>query len=126
MPQGRVITQFPSPGTVVRREWRIRVTESLGPQNIPIPNVIGQQERTASIAIRRAGLDLGNVAHMPYSGVSVDTVIAQNPPPDATGVERPSLSLLVADAAPADTSGIVMPDLTGQMLSVASAAISHA
>lgn len=126
MPQGRVITQSPASGSVVRREWHVRVTESLGPQNIPIPNVLGEQGRAATIAIRRAGLDLGNIAHMPYAGVAVDTVIAQNPPPDAKGVERPSLSLLVADAAPADASGVVMPDLTGQILSAASAAITHA
>ncbi|HEX3435780.1 MAG TPA: PASTA domain-containing protein [Pseudacidobacterium sp.] len=126
MPEGRVITQSPAPGTVVRREWRVRVTQSLGPQRIPIPNVISQQERAATIEMRRAGLDLGNVARMPYPGVPVGAVIAQNPAPDAEGVERPSLSLLVADGAPADANGIVMPDLTGQLFSVASLAITHA
>src|SRR5215472_14939669 len=62
MPSGRVLTQSPASGTVVRHEWRVRITESLGPERVPIPNVIGEQERAATISIRRAGFDLGNVA----------------------------------------------------------------
>lgn len=126
MPAGRVLTQAPAPGTVVRREWRLRVTQSLGPQRIPIPNVVGLPERAATIAIRRAGLDLGNVARMPDADASEGAVIAQNPAPDAEGVESPSMSLLVADTANAPANSIVMPDLTGQLFPVAAAAISRA
>ncbi|HTZ89860.1 MAG TPA: PASTA domain-containing protein [Alloacidobacterium sp.] len=126
MPSGRVLTQAPASGTVVRREWHVRITQSLGPQRMAIPNVIGQPERTATIAIRRAGLDLGDIAHMPYSGASPGAVIAQNPAPDAEGVERPTISLLVADAAPTATNGIVMPDLTGQVFATAAAAVTRA
>jgi|SRR5579885_67195 beta-lactam-binding protein with PASTA domain len=126
MPEGRVLTQAPAPGTVVRREWRIRVTQSLGPQRIPIPNVIGQQERTAIIEMRRDGLDLGNVARMPFAGAPEGTVIAQNPTPNAEGLERPSLGLLLSDGPPHDMNGYVMPDLTGQMGAAAVAAITRA
>lgn len=126
MPAGRVLAQAPAPGTVVRREWRLRVTQSLGPQRLAIPNVIGQPERAATIAIRRAGLDLGNVARMPYVGIPEGAVIAQNPAPDAEGVERPSMSLLVADAANAAADGVVMPDLTGQLFPAAAAAVTRA
>ncbi len=126
MPSDRVLTQSPASGTIVRREWHVRVTQSLGPQKMAIPNVTGQQERAATIAIRRAGLDLGNVAHMPYAGAFVGAVIAQNPAPDAEGVERPSLSLLVADATSTNVDGIVMPDLTGQFFTVAASAATRA
>ena len=51
IPTGRVLTQSPASGTVVRREWHVRITESLGPQRIAIPNVIGQYERAATISI---------------------------------------------------------------------------
>lgn len=126
MPADRVLTQFPAAGTVVRREWHVRVIQSLGPQRMAIPNVLGQQERAATIAIRRAGLDLGNVAHMPYPNTAEGTVIAQNPAPDAEGVERPSLSLLVADSPAANINGMIMPDLTGQLFPAAAFAITHA
>jgi len=126
MPEGRVLTQSPASGTVVRREWHVRVTQSLGPQRMAIPNVLSQPERAATIAIRRAGLDLGNVARMPYPNTSTGTVIAQNPAPDAEGVERPSLSLLVADVPALNADGVVMPDLTGQLFSAAASAVTHA
>lgn len=126
MPSGRVLTQSPASGTVVRREWHVRVTQSMGPQRMAIPNVIGQPERAAMIAIRRAGLDLGNVARMPYAGAPAEAVIAQNPAPDAEGVERPSISLLVADADAAAPEGVVMPDLTGQVLATAASAVTRA
>ena len=126
MPAGRVLTQYPASGTVVRREWHIRITQSLGPQRMAIPNVVGQPERAATISIRRAGLDLDNLAHMPYAGSQTGTVIAQNPAPDAEGVERPTLSLLVADPLTARTDGLVMPDLTGQMFASAAFAVAQA
>jgi eukaryotic-like serine/threonine-protein kinase len=125
MPSGRVLVQSPAEGTIVRREWHLRVTQSLGPQRMAIPNVIGQQERTATIAIRRAGLDLGNVARMPFAGAPADAIIAQNPAPDAEGIERPSISLLVADAAPASIDGVVMPDFTGQVFATAAAMVTR-
>lgn len=126
MPADHILAQVPAAGTIVRPEWHVRATQSIGPQRIAIPNVLGQPERSATISIRRAGLDLGNVAHMPYTDATSGTVIAQNPAPDAEGVERPSLSLLVADGNVPNSSGVVMPDLTGQQLIAATAAITHA
>src|SRR5471030_710474 len=31
---GHILTQSPAAGSVVRREWRVRVSESLGPQKV--------------------------------------------------------------------------------------------
>ncbi|MBV8632154.1 MAG: PASTA domain-containing protein [Silvibacterium sp.] len=126
VPAGRILNQLPGPGTVVRREWRVRLTESLGPQRVAIPNLAGMEQRLATIQIRRSGLEVGTVAEMPDAYAPAGTVIAQNPAPDAAGVERPMVSLLTA-VKPEDISGgIVMPDLTGQPFAAASAAIAKA
>ncbi|HXB61970.1 MAG TPA: PASTA domain-containing protein, partial [Acidobacteriaceae bacterium] len=61
VPAGRVLAQSPAPGTKVRKLWNVRVTESLGPQVVAIPNVVGQQEREAAINIHHLALDLGTV-----------------------------------------------------------------
>jgi eukaryotic-like serine/threonine-protein kinase len=114
------------PGTVVRREWHVRITQSLGPQKVSIPNVVGQEERLATITIRRLGLDIGTIAHMPVDNVPPGTVVAQNPPADAAGVERPTVSLLIASPPAAPVNGVVMPDLTGQTATAASYAVTHA
>jgi eukaryotic-like serine/threonine-protein kinase len=126
IPAGRIVAQLPAPGTVVRREWQVRLTESLGPQRVAIPTLTGSNERLAAIAIRRVGLELGTSAEMPWGYATPGTVIAQNPAPNAAGVERPSISLLVAAASPQTSNGYVMPDLTGQMFSAAAQAITHA
>ncbi|HTD54722.1 MAG TPA: PASTA domain-containing protein [Silvibacterium sp.] len=126
VPAGRILNQSPGAGTVVRREWRMRLTESLGPQRVAIPDLTGVDQRLASIQIRRAGLEVGTVAEMPDAYAAPGTVIAQNPAAGAAGVERPVVSLLTA-AQPSEVSGgMVMPDLTGQGSIAASAALARA
>jgi len=126
VPAGRVVSQSPAAGTVVRREWRVRLTESLGPQRVAIPNLTGMDQRLATIQVRRAGLEVGTVAEMPDAYAPTGTVIAQNPASGAAGVERPVVSLLTA-AQPLDVSGgVVMPDFTGQPFSAVSVAITRA
>ena len=63
---GHILTQSPAPGTVVRREWRVRVAESLGPQKVDVPDTVGKDERVAALTLRRAGLEVGATAQLPY------------------------------------------------------------
>jgi beta-lactam-binding protein with PASTA domain len=126
VPAGRILAQSPQPGAIVRREWRMRVTESLGPQRVAIPRVVGQQERVASIQVRRLGLDLEESAQMPYSGAAPGTVIAQNPEQGAAGVERPSVSLLISQPEPPQAPAMVMPSLIGLPMTTAAAIVTHA
>jgi len=126
IPPGRVLAQSPAPGETVRRSWAVRITESLGPQQVAIPNVLGQSERTASINVRRLGLDLGIIAHLPSPG-EPGIVIAQTPNPNADGAQSPRISLLVSvpeetEAPPANI--FVMPSLTGLTLASASARVA--
>jgi beta-lactam-binding protein with PASTA domain len=126
IPIGRIVGQSPAPGTVVRREWHVRLTQSLGPQRVAIPRLTGSDQRLASIEIRRVGLELGQGAEMPDAYAVPGSVIAQNPGPNAPGVERPSVSLLVAKEPEAISGGFVMPDFTGQMFSSAALEITRA
>lgn len=127
VPAGRVSNQSPLPGVMVRRGWRVWLTQSLGPQKIPIPNEIGKDERLASIEIRRAGLELGSIAELAWPGASPGSVIGQTPAPNASGVERPVVNLLVAaPAAVPAQEGLVMPDLEGQPFSAAALALTRA
>jgi beta-lactam-binding protein with PASTA domain len=110
---GHILSQSPAPGTVVRREWRVRVSESLGPQKVEVPDTVGADERMAALRLRSAGLEVGATARLPFTGAAEGTVLAQDPPAHAQGIAQPSINLLVA--APDDTAadGFVMPDLTG-------------
>jgi len=122
---GHILSQQPSPGAVVRREWRVRVAESLGPQKVEVPSVTGAQERTAALNLRRVGLEAGTTAFLPWAKAPAGTVLAQDPPPKAQGIERPGINLLVAAADDTPADGYVMPDLTGLPIVSAQAALSR-
>jgi eukaryotic-like serine/threonine-protein kinase len=126
IPEGKIMTQMPVPGTKVRRGWSIRVAQSLGPQRVAIPDVTGGSERIADLNIRRRGLTLGSVAHLnlPDANVPQDRVISQNPPANASGVAAPKINLLVSDGP--EPTVYVMPNLTGQPLGSASLALQDA
>jgi beta-lactam-binding protein with PASTA domain len=131
---GRILAQDPAPGSRVRREWPIRITESLGAQAVNIPDLTGESERAASVSIRRLSLDLGTVAHLAVPG-DPGVVLAQTPPANSAGVDGPRVSLLISDplgspdssasldssdpTATASPPAYVMPSLLGLTWSAA-------
>jgi beta-lactam-binding protein with PASTA domain len=110
---GHILSQSPSPGTVVRREWHVRVAESLGPQKVDVPDTVGSEARVAALRLRRAGLEVGVTAKLSYNGAEDGTVLAQDPPAHSQGIAQPSVNILVASPDTAIPDGYVMPDLTG-------------
>ena len=111
VPAGRIVSQVPPPGEQVRRGWRVRVAESMGPQRVTIPDLAGDSERSAEINIRRRGLEMGTMAAATIPGDPPDQIVAQSPPANAVNVSAPKVSVLVA--APEDRKSYVMPDLAG-------------
>ncbi|MBS1798441.1 MAG: PASTA domain-containing protein [Acidobacteria bacterium] len=111
-PSGQVLAQFPAPGTTVRRQWPVRITESLGAQQVSIPDLTGQGERSVAINLRRLGLELGTVGHIAAPGPA-GVVVAQTPPPNAQGIDRPRVSVLLSQPEDAGAEAFVMPSLVG-------------
>jgi eukaryotic-like serine/threonine-protein kinase len=114
VPEDRIMTQIPPPGTRVRHGWQVRVAQSLGPQRVAIPDVLGESGRAADLNIRRRGLDVGSVAYLQMPGMAADQVLAQSPPPNASGVSVPRISLLVTSVG--QPQPFVMPSFIGQLL----------
>ncbi len=113
VPAGRVLSQSPQADTVVRHGWQVRVAESLGPQQVTIPNVVGETMRDASVDLRRDRLDLGTLAHIEAPGMD-DMVLAQTPPPNA-GVDQPRVNLLLSSSAAGSgpAKAVVLPSFVG-------------
>ena len=118
VPVGQVLAQYPAPGTTVRRQWPVRVTQSLGTQQVTIPNLSGQGERSVAINLKRLGLELGTVGHIVTSGPE-NIVVAQTPPPNAQGIDRPRVSILLSQSSDAEADSFVMPSLVGLSVSTA-------
>jgi beta-lactam-binding protein with PASTA domain len=112
VPPGRIMSQAPAPGERVRRGWHVRVAESMGPQRVVIPDLVGGSERAAEINIRRRGLELGSTATAIVPGEPSGQIIAQTPPGNAVNVSAPRISVLLA--APEQRASFIMPDLVGR------------
>lgn len=124
IPEGKIMSQLPLPGTKVRRGWQIRVAQSLGPTRVAIPDVTGQSEHAAELNIRRRGLDVASVASVGLLPIPADQVLAQSPSANATQVLAPKISLLVTTEA--DPPAYVMPTFVGQPLGSASRTLQDA
>jgi len=122
--EGKIVSQMPPPGTHVRRGWQVRVAQSLGPQRITIPNVVGETQRAAEINLRRRAIEIGSIAHIAMPGVPPDQVLAQDPPADSTSISAPRISLLISAAEPQPQ--FVMPELAGRRLSEARGLLEQA
>jgi beta-lactam-binding protein with PASTA domain len=111
VPAGRILSQSPAAGSRVRRGWQVRVTESLGPQQVTIPDVVGEPVREASLDLRKSSLDLGTLAHMDAPG-DTDMVLSQTPPPDA-GVDQPRVNLLLSQQGAGASDAFIIPSFVG-------------
>jgi beta-lactam-binding protein with PASTA domain len=116
VPAGRILSQAPAAGSSVRHGWQVRVAESLGPQQVTIPNVVGDPVQESSMDIRKMQLDLGTLAHIGAPG-DAEMTLAQTPPPDA-GVDQPRVNLLLSSAVNASTA-FVLPSFVGMSFGAA-------
>src|SRR5579859_492133 len=124
VPEGRVLSQTPAVGTLVRRGWQVRLALSLGPQRVTIPQVVGKSDRAAAISIAERGLQLSSTDNIQLSGPEAGQVLAQDPPANATDVSAPKVSLLVA-ASPSPQA-FVMPSFIGQPLGSVTSSLQSA
>ena len=122
--EGKVLSQVPAAGTVVRGGWELRLAVSLGPQSVVIPQVVGQSDRAANIILQQRGLQVSSVATMDVPNSTAGQVLGQDPPANAQDVEAPKLSYLVSAGPPAQA--FVMPSFVGQTLASVTLAINNA
>ncbi len=123
VPEGKVLSQVPAPGAVVRRGWELRLALSLGPQRVTIPQVVGQSQRAATITLQQRGLD-NIVAEIDLPGAIAGQVIGQDPPANAVDVAAPKVSLLVTQEVSA--GDYAMPGFLGRPLGSAMIAVKDA
>jgi len=124
VPEGRVVSQTPVAGSVVRRGWSVSLAVSLGPQRVTIPQVVGQSARAAEITLQQRGLD-NSVSEINVPGAVAGQVLAQDPPTNATDVAAPKVTLIVAAQNPVPDA-YVMPNFVGRPLGSVAVAIKNA
>jgi serine/threonine-protein kinase len=105
---GRVLAQDPPSGSTARRQRSIRVWLSAGPRSSTVPALTGESERTAELRLTNDGLSLTAVTEIRSDRYPSDTVVAQDPAPNAAATD---VALLVNRGRRA--VNYVMPDLIG-------------
>jgi serine/threonine-protein kinase len=108
VPAGRIATQDPAPGLVVRRGRGVRVWMSAGSRSSVVPKLVGESERSAQARSTQDALDVAVVANVRSSDFPSDAVVAQDQPP---GSRAKRIGVVVNRGERA--AGYVMPDLIG-------------
>jgi hypothetical protein len=99
-PAGQVIAQNPAGGAGVAPGSNVALTVSLGPANVSVPGVVGQQQATAQAAIAAAGLT--STVTSVNNAAPAGQVIAQNPAGGASVPPGSGIALTVSLGAAAD------------------------
>jgi beta-lactam-binding protein with PASTA domain len=114
----RVIAQRPDRGSLAERGESVDIKVSLGPQRLPVPDVVGKSEDDA-----RTALDAFKVTVQEKEDAKADpgTVLAQNPAKGS--IPRGSAVQLTVAIEP---KKIAVPDVVGRSQSLATKTLSRA
>ena len=108
VPAGRIASQDPPAGFVVRRGRSVRVWTSAGSRSSVVPNLVGETERSAQARSSQDGLGVSIAADIRSSDFPADAVVAQDQP---AGSHASRIGVVVNRGERA--AGYVMPDLIG-------------
>jgi eukaryotic-like serine/threonine-protein kinase len=78
-PEGQVVATNPAPGTRVTLPAEIRMSVSLGPPLVELPNLVGMQEEEARAVLAEIGLQVGEVENRARFGFGEGDVLETFP-----------------------------------------------
>lgn len=120
---GIIIEQRPQPEEWVKKRRSVTVTVSAGAREIDIPDVTGNYADEALLALRSAGLDVGQQASVYHERIPERGVIAQDPQPGRRRSYGNKVNLLVSlGALP---MGYVMPNYLDQDADIVMQQFAH-
>jgi beta-lactam-binding protein with PASTA domain len=117
--EGIVIRTDPGPGRPAERDSEVTLVVSSGPDQVTVPNVIGETQEDAFARLRDAGLS--PAARERPSREPVDTVIEQTPAAGQEVEEGSTVTLFVSNGQVRE-----VPDITGLPQSEAEAELDRA
>lgn len=116
---GAIVEQRPGAGSTVPRDSEVAVIVSLGPDQVDVPDVIGQPLAAARSRITSAGLVVGAVEEA--EGAGTPGLVNATSPGPGEHAERGSTVRISVVAA---SRQIAVPDVTGQRQSLAREALT--
>ncbi len=107
-PRGQVVWQNPPAGVAVPEGTEVRIQVSAGPQRVPVPDLVGYEQRLATRLVSAAGLRVARVEQA-QSPAPKDVVVTTRPPAGTALVPGADVTLVVSLGAPT----ITVPNLIG-------------
>ena len=115
---GNVIGTDPVPGSRLKSDKPVVLIASSGPQQVPVPNVVGQSQAAATAALKAAGFVV-TATTASSTTVPAGSVISTNPPANTKRAEGSAVQLVVSSGQPT----VSIPSLVGDTPSAAGQAL---
>ncbi len=113
-PVGTVVTTKPAPGTRMHSDKPLVLVVSSGPVQLPVPNVAGEPQATATAALQKAGFVVTSTSTTSNT-VAAGSVISTNPPAGTKRAKGSAVQLVVSTGK----QQVPIPSLVGQTPSAA-------
>lgn len=107
-PVGLVVSQNPRPGSRIEEGASITITVSTGPEAVPVPDVVGQDEESARVALESTGFSVEVVTAPSESQAGI---VVEQTPGAGSQLESGATVTLTVSSGPAT---IAVPGVTGQ------------
>ena len=98
VPEGRVVSQRPEAGRVVKKGRTVNLIVSSGSRKIIVPNLLNRPFVQVNAVLAAEGLELGYVSYEKISGYQSDIILAQEPLPGEEIDTGTKVNLVVSSA----------------------------
>ncbi len=105
--EGGLLGMDPAPGTALAVDSPVRLTLSMGPAPVAVPEVAGRSVTDATAVLSRAGLQVGSTSRAFNPTVTGGAVVRTDPPAGGPSRRGSAVNLVVSSA-------LTVPDVTGQ------------
>ncbi|WP_433955976.1 Stk1 family PASTA domain-containing Ser/Thr kinase [Janibacter indicus] len=119
--KGRIVSTTPAPGTEVKRDAKVALVVSKGPEPVAVPTVTGQGAEAATGAIEEAGLEVTRADDAYSTSVPKGSVISQSP---SSGTLLPGETVMITVSKGPEM--VAVPSVEGLSRSVATTKLEAA
>lgn len=120
--KGKIVSQDPQAGEVIKEGSTIRVNISKGLGDGSVPDLKGQMKEEAESMLHAAGFKLGGVSEE-ASEEPAGTILDQDPSPGTEAEKGTAVNIVVSDGSKAKA---IMPYLVGKSIGDAQSALTNA
>lgn len=120
--KGKIVSQDPQAGEVIKEGSTIRVNISKGLGDGSVPDLKGQMKEDAESMLQAAGFKLGGVSEE-ASEEPAGTILDQDPSPGTEAEKGTAVNIVVSDGSKAKA---IMPYLVGKSIGDAQSALTNA